>query len=115
MGFAGLNMAHQTGAPIAQGLGNMAYSNQQAPQNKDAASANWICACGTENSGKFCSNCGSPKPVDNKWMCTCGTENSGKFCSNCGNPKPVDNKWICTCKTENNGKFCTNCGKSATN
>ncbi len=113
MGFAGLNMAHQTGAPIAQGLQNMAYTNQPSTENQAANVTSWMCNCGTENQGNFCSNCGNPKPVNNKWVCSCGTENSGKFCSNCGNPKPVNNKWICSCGTENSGKFCSNCGKPA--
>ncbi len=67
----------------------------------------WRCACGGENTGKFCENCGKPKPVF--WRCTCGTENAGKFCENCGKPKPVS--WHCNCGAENTGKFCENCGK----
>lgn len=44
----------------------------------------WICAnCGTANTGKFCGECGSPKPSDS-WTCSCGTVNAGKFCSECG-------------------------------
>ena len=30
--------------------------------NGAAAADTWKCACGTENTGKFCSNCGSPRP-----------------------------------------------------
>jgi predicted amidophosphoribosyltransferase len=53
----------------------------------------WICtSCGQQgNTGKFCSNCGSPKPADNgAWICTnCGQQgNTGKFCGNCGSPRP---------------------------
>lgn len=44
----------------------------------------WICAnCGTANTGKFCGECGSPRPSDS-WTCSCGTVNTGKFCSECG-------------------------------
>lgn len=53
----------------------------------------WDCpSCGQHNTGNFCMNCGTPKPVpeDNHWICTkCETENEGNFCTNCGSPKPV--------------------------
>ena len=120
MGFAGLNMAQQAGGFNAQSLYQMgaqqAQQSQQPPQMQPAGA--WICTnCGQQgNTGKFCSNCGSPKPADNgAWICTnCGQQgNTGKFCSNCGSPKPADNgAWICTnCGQQGNtGKFCGNCG-----
>lgn len=44
----------------------------------------WICSsCGTENTGKFCNECGAARII--KWACTCcGTVNTGKFCNECG-------------------------------
>ena len=52
----------------------------------------WFCiGCGQENTGNFCTNCGSPKPEENgAWTCPeCGQEgNEGNFCSNCGAAKP---------------------------
>jgi len=78
--------------------------------------AAWQCECGAQNTGKFCSACGKPKPAPaGSWKCSCGTENTGKFCSNCGQPKPADltpAKWTCSCGTENEGKFCSNCGQA---
>ena len=71
----------------------------------------WICQCGTENTGKFCSECGRPRPEKISWTCQCGTENTGKFCSECGRPRPEKISWICQCGTENTGKFCSECGK----
>ncbi|MEW4411293.1 SPFH domain-containing protein [Clostridium sp. AN503] len=47
----------------------------------------WTCQCGSVNSGKFCSECGSPRPASGPWTCSCGTVNSGKFCSECGKPR----------------------------
>lgn len=80
-----------------------------APAAQNAAGGNlWKCACGHENSGKFCMECGKPKPE--AWKCNCGTENTGKFCMNCGSPKPE--AWKCNCGTENTGKFCMNCGSA---
>ncbi len=72
---------------------------------------NWTCTCGAVNTGKFCSECGKPKPIT-EWTCSCGTVNTGKFCSECGKPKPQTMEtWICTCGTQNQGKFCVECGK----
>ena len=44
-------------------------------------------ACGAVNTGKFCGECGKPRPAD-EWTCSCGSVNKGKFCANCGNPRP---------------------------
>ena len=54
----------------------------------------WICSnCGAENSMKFCTKCGTPKPVveapveevPQAWDCVCGnTGNTGNFCKKCG-------------------------------
>ena len=45
----------------------------------------WQCACGNNNSGKFCTECGTKKPEG--WVCSCGNTNKGKFCTECGKPK----------------------------
>ena len=101
---------------FSNGSGQMLKQQQMQQQaaakaQQEAAKGVWKCACGTENTGNFCPNCGSAKPM--VWICgKCGTENSGKFCSNCGSPKPeAAGKWVCACGTENTGKFCSNCGK----
>ena len=58
-----------------------------------AANASWTCSCGAVNTGKFCTNCGSPKPaMKPRYRCDkCGWEpedptNPPKFCPNCGDP-----------------------------
>lgn len=88
------------------------YPQQAAPQ-APAASAGWTCACGAVNQGKFCGECGQPKPepkAEAGWTCACGhSGNTGKFCSECGQPKPAA-EWTCSCGTVNRGKFCSNCG-----
>ncbi|MCR4909461.1 MAG: SPFH domain-containing protein [Lachnospiraceae bacterium] len=117
MAFAGMNMANNAGGMNAGQLFQMGQNQPgaaPAPAPAPAAAApapgGWTCECGTTNTGKFCSNCGKPKPEDESWTCECGTANTGKFCSNCGKPKP-EGPWKCECGTENTGKFCSNCGK----
>ncbi|MBO4375166.1 MAG: SPFH domain-containing protein [Lachnospiraceae bacterium] len=92
MAFAGMNMAGQAGGMNANQLFSMGAAQaapaQAAPaQPAPAQAAGWTCSCGTVNTGKFCSNCGSPNPSA-PWTCSCGTSNTGKFCSNCGSPRP---------------------------
>ncbi len=87
-GFIGMGMAQNMGGMNAASLFQVAGQQQAAqPAAPAPAAGSWTCACGTVNSGKFCSNCGSPAPNAN-WTCSCGTVNSGKFCSNCGSPRP---------------------------
>jgi membrane protease subunit (stomatin/prohibitin family) len=112
MAFAGMNLASQSGGFSAQSLYQMGAQQQEA-QAAVPAPGVWKCSCGTENTGKFCSECGSPKPAEETWTCACGTVNKGKFCSECGKPKPVpasDGSWTCTCGAVNTGKFCSECG-----
>ena len=109
-GFMGMNMAAQSGGVNATNLFSMAQQQQQSNRPK---AETWNCTnCGHEgNKGKFCAECGSPKPVANEWTCSCGAVNKGKFCSECGKPKPVSDEWTCSCGAVNKGKFCSECGK----
>ncbi|MBQ8195372.1 MAG: SPFH domain-containing protein [Oscillospiraceae bacterium] len=130
MGFMGMNMAQQAGGFNAQNM--MAMQQQQAMAQQQAAPApqaapaapaapaagTWKCSCGTDNTGKFCANCGTPKPADtNFWSCACGAQNKGKFCSECGKPKPAGTPLYkcdkCGWEPEdpkNPPKFCPECG-----
>ena len=68
--------------------------------------------------GKFCPECGSPRPADKMgWTCSCGALNKGKFCSECGARKPEGAKLYKCDKCgwepedpENPPKFCPECG-----
>lgn len=98
MAFMGMNMAGQAGGVNASQLFKMGQSNQaaqpaatQAPVNAAPVNTNvqsaWKCSCGATVTGKFCSECGSPKPAE-EWKCSCGTVNKGKFCAECGAKRP---------------------------
>ena len=112
VGFMGMGMANAAGGMNAANLYTMGAQQAQAPV---AAAGGWTCSCGAQNAGKFCSQCGQPKPepapAGDQWTCpTCGNANSGKFCPQCGQAKPADDSWTCECGATNAGKFCANCG-----
>ena len=86
-GFMGMGMAGNAmggGFNAAQQFYNMGLQQQAAAP----AAEGWQCACGTLATGKFCPECGCPKP-DDGWKCACGTVNKGKFCTECGAKKPA--------------------------
>lgn len=100
MAFMGMGMANQMGGMNSQNLYQMGQrekesrqynGQQQNRQNEQPAADGWNCSCGAiGNKGKFCSECGAPKPVqETGWSCSCGTINKGKFCTECGAKKPV--------------------------
>ncbi len=124
-GFMGMGMAMNAGGAMnAQNLYAMGQQNQQAQAQAQAqaagaaaAAANtWKCSCGTENTGKFCSNCGAEKPEEG-WKCSCGKVNTGKFCTDCGAKRPAGapvyrcDKCGWTPEDPHNPpKFCPECG-----
>ncbi|MBR1567698.1 MAG: SPFH domain-containing protein [Lachnospiraceae bacterium] len=135
MGFMGLNMAQQAGGMSAQNFYAMGQQQQQqqtqatmapqpgagagAPQVQAPGAGAWTCPnCGKLATGKFCPECGSPKPeAAAGWTCSCGTVNKGKFCSNCGSPKPAGAPLYkcdkCGWEPEDPAhppKFCPECG-----
>ena len=91
MAFMGMNMAGQMGGANAATLFQMGQQGgyQQAPQGVNG----WVCTCGAVNKGKFCSECGTPKPAGMPlYRCDkCGWEpedpaHPPKFCPECGDP-----------------------------
>lgn len=58
-----------------------------------AAGERWNCSsCGSENTTRFCTNCGEKKPEDPHWTCLCGAVNEGGFCGECGLKKEQANQ-----------------------
>lgn len=95
-GFLGMGMAMNAGGINAQNLYTMGRPQSQPSRQPvgeggmQSRAAAWKCSCGTFASGKFCPECGSPKPSDTAgWTCTCGAVNQGRFCQNCGAKKPM--------------------------
>ena len=94
MGFMGMGMAQQNGGFNAQQLFQMGQAQQtqqapQAPATPAAPQNGWTCSCGAVNTGKFCAECGAPRPEQSSWTCSCGAVNTGKFCAECGKPRPA--------------------------
>ena len=99
--FLGMGMAQNMGGNVLGGyMQNPQYvqsngaqqQQQQAVQQplpqQPAPAGGWTCSCGAVNNGKFCSECGSPKPAEPK----------KRFCGNCG------------AQLSEGQKFCPECG-----
>ena len=133
-GFMGMGMAMNAGGGMnAQNLYAMGQQQQaqqpvqpqqpvqtaQPAQPAPAAPAAdaWTCSCGATVTGKFCTECGSPRPAQDGWVCSCGAVNKGKFCSECGAKKPESAPLYrcdkCGWEPEDPAhppKFCPECG-----
>ena len=119
-GFMGMGMAAGASGMNAQNLFAMGQQTAQpaVPQQQTPAADSWKCSCGATVTGKFCPECGKPRPAAaESWKCSCGAVNKGKFCSECGKPRPVAapkykcNK--CGWQPEDPAhppKFCPECG-----
>ena len=123
MAFMGMGMAGQMGGMNAQNLYQMGAQQQPAPTpapapaQAQAAPSGWVCSCGATATGKFCPECGKPKPAADGWTCSCGAVNKGKFCAECGAKKPAGiPQYKCDkCGWEPDDpahppKFCPECG-----
>ena len=119
-GFMGMGMAAGAGGMGGMNAQNLFAMGQQpvAPRQQTPAAGSWQCSCGTTVTGKFCPECGKPRPATAEgWTCSCGAVNKGKFCSECGKPRPTAApKYKCDkCGWEpadpaHPPKFCPECG-----
>ena len=122
-GFMGMGMAAGAGGMGGMNAQNLFAMGQQtaqpaAPRQQTPAAGSWRCSCGATVTGKFCPECGKPRPATAEgWTCSCGAVNKGKFCSECGKPRPTAApKYKCDkCGWEpadpaHPPKFCPECG-----
>jgi len=126
-GFMGFGMAMNGGGMNAAQLFQMGMQQPQQNMQQPAAqpqqsaaqspAGGWMCKCGTMAQGKFCPECGSPKPADEGWRCSCGAVNKGKFCPECGARRPAGSPVYqcdkCGWKPADPSKaprFCPECG-----
>ncbi len=96
MAFMGMGM----GMNAASGfMGQASQTNmQQMQMQQQAQQAQAGAAAGAKAAGE--------------WFCTeCGAKNTGKFCSNCGTPKPAGTGCpSCGAEVKAGAKFCPECG-----
>ncbi len=116
-GFMGMGMAQGMGGNNT--AAQLFQMGQQQPVRSAApAGGSWRCSCGATATGKFCQECGSPRPEPAVgWKCSCGAVNQGRFCSECGKKKPAGVPQYkcdkCGWMPEdplNPPKFCPECG-----
>ena len=113
-GIIGMNGVMGAGSGM---MGNVFSGLNEQPAAAPAAANSWTCRCGAVATGKFCPECGSPRPADEGWTCACGAVNKGKFCTECGAKKPEGAPLYkcdkCGWEPEdphNPPKFCPQCG-----
>ena len=124
-GFMGMGMAAGAGGMGGMNAQNLFAMGQQvhpdsvdAPQQVAVPANSWQCSCGATVTGKFCPECGKPRPAAaESWTCSCGAVNKGKFCTECGKPRPTAApRYKCSkCGWEpadpaHPPKFCPECG-----
>lgn len=125
-GFMGVGLGMQASGNQVSSMSATNLEQMKMQQNNKTTNASigkeasqeeeksWICPnCQTQNTGRFCSECGTKKQEEQIWICpNCQTQNTGKFCSECGTKKE-EGVWTCpNCQTQNTGKFCSECGTS---
>ena len=118
MGMAGNMMGNMSGFMQGATASQNTMVSQSVNDGATTVQGGWKCECGTDNTGKFCQNCGKPQPVQsNGWNCECGSVNQGKFCQNCGKPKPsgaplykCDKCGWTPQDPQNPPRFCPECG-----
>ena len=120
-GFMGMGLGmNQTGgfmAAATQTNAQQMAAQQAKPAAPTAQADAWKCEkCGASSTGKFCPECGAPRPAPETWTCPqCGAVCKGKFCSECGTARPIGPAKCAKCGWQAKEgapapKFCPECG-----
>lgn len=87
MGIGMMNMAsgNTFGGVTSNVANNVKYETPTPKMETPSQSASWKCSCGAENSGNFCTNCGS-KRIEKKVCPRCNNQvdEESNFCDKCG-------------------------------
>ena len=99
MAFMGMNQAAAAGGVNARDLYQMG-GQQTAAQPQAAPAAGWTCSCGhTGNTGKFCAECGKPRPKPRLSGCAAAVQrtaaNSARSAASPGPPPSAPTAALC--------------------
>ncbi len=108
-GFMGMGMVQNSMGTDAQSLFAMGQQQRMQQQNEAQQLAAQEQRSVAQAGQPGQNNAAVSNEVSNGWVCECGISNTGKFCVECGKPKPQPVQgWVCSCGTVNKGKFSWN-------
>ena len=87
--FMGMGVGMNAGGGFMASASETNRRQMEKESETPKSRSGWTCSCGATSNGKFCPECGSPRP-ESAWFCTeCGHRNEAgaKFCSECGKKK----------------------------
>ena len=112
-GFMGMGMVQNSMGTDAQSLFAMGQQQRMKQQNQAQQLAEQEQRSVAQAGQPGHNNAAVSNEVSDGWVCECGISNTGKFCVECGKPKPQPVQgWVCSCGTVNKGKFCMETGRS---